>query len=105
MGVVVAVGIEHELSDQLTVLGDHPDPKPIDERDHPRADEPASQPDVVRPGVVAERNHAVDADLVPPHPEVRGHREPGEGWHRLRPGGEGLRGRAPPIARCGLTVL
>jgi hypothetical protein len=60
--LVVAAGIEGQLSDQLTVLGDHPDPAAVDERDHPRADEPASEPDVVQPGVVPQRDHARDVD-------------------------------------------
>ena len=47
--LVVAAGIEGELADELAILGDHPDPQVLDERDHPSPDELAPKTDVVQP--------------------------------------------------------
>jgi hypothetical protein len=49
VGLVVPRRVQGELSDQLTVLGDHPDLEPVDQHEDSRTDEPASEPDVVQP--------------------------------------------------------
>ena len=55
MGLVVPRRIEDQVSEHLPFLRQDPHVEAIDEGEHPRADEPASQADVVQPRVVAER--------------------------------------------------
>ena len=95
VGLVVTSGVEHQLADELPVLGEHPDPQTVDQHDHPRAGEPAPEPDAVQPGVVTQGDHPGDVDLVPPHSHMRGHLEPHTPRGRLGAGGEGLGGGSP----------
>jgi hypothetical protein len=65
VGLVVPSRIEGGPSDQLSVFAQHPDVEVGHEHEHPGADEPTPQPDVVKPRVVAKRDRAGDVDLVP----------------------------------------
>ena len=82
VGLVVPSRIEGEPTDQLPVFAQHPDVAVGHEHEHPGADEPTSQPDVVRPRVVAKRDRAGDVDLVPSDPEVGRDYEPRQPWRR-----------------------
>jgi hypothetical protein len=95
VGLVVPSRIEGEPTDQLPVFAQHPDVAVGHEHEHPGADEPTSQPDVVRPRVVAKRDRAGDVDLVPSDPEVGRDYEPRQPWRRLRPSCERLGGGTP----------
>ena len=47
--LVVATRVQDQLTEQLSVFGDHPNVQIIDEEKDPRADELAAEPDVVQP--------------------------------------------------------
>jgi hypothetical protein len=47
VGLVVAGRVQREFSHQLTVFGEYPDLKSIDEHQDPRPHEPTAQSDVV----------------------------------------------------------
>ena len=91
MWLVVAVGVEDQLPDQLAVLGDHPDPQPVDQRQYARARKPSTEPDVMEPRVVTKRDHPGDVDLVPPDANMGRNLQPRQRRSRLRPGGKRFR--------------
>jgi hypothetical protein len=76
VGLVVPSRIEGELRDQ-TPFAQHSDVEVGHEHEHPVADEPTSQPDVVKPRVVAKRDRADGVDLVPSDPKWVGTTNPG----------------------------
>jgi hypothetical protein len=47
--LVVPRRVQGELPDQLAVLGDHSDLQAVDQHENARADQPATEPDVVQP--------------------------------------------------------
>ena len=49
--------IERELSDQLTMLGQHPNAEIGNEHEDPGPREPPAEADVVQPRVVTQRDH------------------------------------------------
>ncbi len=41
--------VQGQVTEQLTILGEHPHVEAIDQGENPGSDEPSSQPDVVQP--------------------------------------------------------
>jgi hypothetical protein len=99
VGLVVPSRIEGEPTYQTPVFAQHSDVEVGHEHELPGADEPTSQPDVVKSRVVAKRDRAGDVDLVPSDPEVGRDYEPRQPWRRLRRAANASAGVRRPIAR------
>jgi hypothetical protein len=100
-GLVVAVRIQRQLTEQLAVFREDPNLQIGDQDEDPRPGKSAAEPDVVQPAVVAKGDGPSAIDLVLADPVVPGDDEPLAEGTGLRPRRERLGRRAPTKGSVG----